>query len=216
MFVIIVGGGKTGYHLTKILMKEDCDVTVIDKKSDVCKEIEAELECECIHGDATKPYVIQKAGIHEADAIIALTGNDETNLIISLIAKQLGAKQIIAKLSSLHYSEEMLKKIGLDIVIYPEAAAAGYISELITKPELFDVAFVAHGRAEIMHIKVGEKSKIAGKTIKNMSMPEGATIIAMIENEKIKIPNAKTKIKVGDELLIFTKIDKAKQIRRFL
>lgn len=216
MFVIIVGGGRTGYHLAKLLHEEGCEVTVIDKKGDVCQEIKEEIGCSCIQGDAAKPQFLQEAGVREADSIVALTGSDETNLIISLVAKQLGAKQVAARLGSLHYDKDTLKKIGLDLVIYPEAAAAGYISELITKPELLDLAFIARGEAEIIEVEVRPGSKIAGKKIKEINRPQDITVIAIFENGKLKIPDQNTAVRAGDKVLILAKTDKIKEVRKLI
>ena len=216
MYIIIAGAGKVGYHLAKINIEEGHDVVVIDKNGDVCHEIANELECVTIRGDSTKPRILEEAGIVEADALVALTGSDETNLITCLIAKQGGAKYVAARLGALHYNEDVLKKLGLDLVIYPEAAAAGYIAELITKPEVLDLAFISRGDAEIVEMMVTEKSKIANKEISHMEQPQGTAIIAIVENGKIQIPDPKRKIKVGDKILILAKTEKVKQIKKMI
>jgi trk system potassium uptake protein TrkA len=216
MFVIIIGGGRIGYQLARILGEEDCEVTVIDKKSDVCNEIMLELGCAAILGDATKPAILEEAGIHDADMLVALTGSDETNLIVSLVAKQLGAKQVAARLGGLHYDEATLKKIGLDVVIYPEAAAANYIAELVTKPELLDLAFIARGDAEIIEVEVKKGSEIVGRKIKDIENPQGTAIIAVFEKGKIKIPDQNTKIESGDKILVLAKVEKIKELRKIL
>ncbi len=216
MYIIIAGAGKVGYHLAKINIEEGHDVVVIDKKGDVCHEIANELECVTIRGDSTKPRILEEAGISEADALVALTGSDETNLITCLIAKQYGAKYVAARLGALHYNEDVLKKLGLDLVIYPEAAAAGYIAELITKPEVLDLAFISRGDAEIVEMMVKEKSKIANKEIAHIEQPQGTAIIAIIEKGKVQIPDPKYKIKPGDKILILAKKEKVKQIKKMI
>ncbi len=216
MYIIVIGAGRIGTHLAKTLIDEGHDVVVVDKNGDVCHEVASELGCITIRGDAAKPKVLEEAGIKEADAVIVLTGSDETNLIISLMAKQMGAKQVAARLGALHYEEGILKNLGLDLVIYPEAAAAGYIAELITKPEVLDLAFIARGDAEIVEILIKEKSKIVGKKIKEIEQPQGTAIIALSKEGKIVIPNPDTEIKAGDKILILAKTEKVKEIKKLI
>lgn len=216
MYIIIAGAGKVGRHLAKVLVDEEHDIVIIDKNGDVCHELSNELEIVTIRGDATRPKILEEAGLHEADAVVALTGSDETNLIISLVAKQQGAKYVAARLGALHYNEEVLKNLGLDLVIYPEAAAAGYIAELITKPEVLDLAFISRGDAEIVEMMVTEKSKIADKEIGHIEQPQGTAIIAIIEKGKVIIPEPKRKIKAGDKILILAKKEKVNQIKKMI
>jgi len=214
MNVVIVGAGRIGKHLAKLLIEENHDVIVVDKDGDVCHEVATDLECVTIRGDGTKPKILEEAGIKEADTVIALTGTDETNLVVSMVAKQLGAKQVAARLGALHYEESVLKKLGLDLVIYPEAAAAGYIAELITKPEVLDLAFIGRGDAEIIELEVRENSKIAGMKVKEIESPQGTAIIAIYEKEKIIIPDAEKTVKAGDKIIVIAKTDKIKQIKK--
>jgi len=216
MHVIIVGAGRIGFHLAKLLIEEDADVVVVDMNGDVCHEVSSELECTTIRGDATKPRILEEAGIKEADALVALTGSDETNLIICLMAKQMGAKYVSARLGALHYEEHVLKNLGLDLVIYPEAAAAGYIAELITKPDVLDLAFISRGNAEIIEIEVKKGAKIIGKKIQEIEHPAGTSIIALVDEGKIVIPDPKVEICEGDKVLILANTEKIKEIKRLI
>ncbi len=216
MYIVIVGAGNLGYHLAKILMEEGHDVVVIDKQGDRCTEISNELNVMVIHGDATKPSVLEEAGSQEADAVIALTGSDETNLIIALLAKQMGAKLTAVRLGRVHYDEEVLSKLGIDLVIYPEAAAAGYISELLTKPHVLDLAFISRGDAEIMEVEVDEKSPLANKKIEEISLPEEAYIIGIYKDDNLRFPSKELEIKPGDKVLIMVKTERANQVKDVL
>ncbi|MDP6671012.1 MAG: NAD-binding protein, partial [archaeon] len=128
MYILIVGAGEVGYYLAQLLLEEEHDAVVVDKSAERCDKISRELDIVATQGDGTEPHLLEKAGVKEADAVVALTGQDETNMIISLLAKELGAKQVAARISKVDYDEQVLKKLGIDIVIHPEAAAAGYIA----------------------------------------------------------------------------------------
>lgn len=216
MEIIIIGAGRIGRHLARILMEEEHDVTIVERNGDLCHEIASDIGCTTIRGDATKPEILEDAGVREADAIVVLTGSDETNLMVSMMAKKMGAKNVAARLGSLHYDEGTLKMIGLDVVIYPEAAAAGYISELVTKPEVLDLAFIGRGEAEIVEMNLTKKSKVVGKKIKEIEHPKGTAIIAIYDKGKLKIPDPETRLNQGDKVLVLAKVEKVKHIKKLL
>ncbi len=213
MYFIIVGGGDLGYYLAQLLLEEEHDVVVIDKLKERCEKIGNELDLVATRGDGTEQQVLENANVKESDALIALTGQDETNMIVSLLAKDLGATSVAARISKVQYDEKVLKKLGIDIVIHPEAAAAGYIAELITKPEVLDLAFISRGQAEIMEIEVQKGSRIAGKKVKNIEHPSGSAIIALYDEDRLEIPDPETKINVGDKVLLLAKTEIAEKVR---
>ena len=216
MYIIIVGCGKLGYYLTQLLLDEGHDVVVVDKDPLVCEKASDELDVVAQEGDGTEPHILEKAGIKEADALVALTGSDETNMVVSLLAKELGAKQVATRIEKVQYDEKVLKKLGIDIVIHPEAAAAGYIEELLTKPGVVDLAYISRGAAEIMEIQVNAKSRIAGKKVKDIEHPAGSSIIAFYEDDELMIPEPDSVIKVGARLLVLSKREVAETVRKML
>ncbi len=216
MYMIVVGAGNLGYYLAQILLEEEHDVVVVERDEKACEKISNELDLVATKGDGTDPKVLEKAGIKEADAVIALTGQDETNMVVSLLAKELGAKNVAARIGRVEYDESVLKKLGIDIVIHPEAAAAGYIAELITKPDVLDLAFISRGEAEIMEIKVSQKSKIAGKKVKEIEHPPGSAIVAVYKHENLIIPEPDTTIEVGTKILILAKREVAEKVRKLV
>ncbi|MBI2598543.1 MAG: NAD-binding protein [Candidatus Diapherotrites archaeon] len=216
MYIIIAGGGDLGYYLAQLLTEEEHDVVLIDRDEKVCEKISSELDVVTIKGDATDPKILEKAGIEEADALVALTSVDETNMVISLLAKELGAKNVATRIGRVEYDEKVLKKLGIDIVIHPEAAAAGYIFELITKPEIIDLAFISRGDAEIMELKIEENSPAAGKKIEEIENPPGSAIIALVENESLIIPKPDTQMKAGMKILVLAKQEVANKIKKML
>ena len=216
MYIIVVGAGRLGFHLAKILLEEGEDVVIVEQDGDVCHEVSSELECVVVRGDGTKPHVLEEAGVKEADALVALTGADETNLIACLMGKQMGAKTVAARLGHMHYEEAVLQKLGIDLVIYPEAAAAGYVAELLTKPEVLDLAFIARGDAEIIEVEVKEGSVIIGKTIQEIEHPAGTAIIGIFEENQLILPQTDVRVKAGDKLLIIAKTEKVKEVKKLL
>jgi len=216
MRIIIVGAGLLGFHLAKILMEEKHDITVIDKSTEKCNDIADELHAVVVRGDGTKPFVLDEARVKTSDAVIALTNQDETNMMVCLQAKQMGAKTVAARLGNVHYKEDVLQKMGLDLVVYPEAAAAGYISELLTRPDVLDLAFIARGNAEIVEIEVPSDSPIIGKTIQEVEQPKGTAIIAIYDEGQLRIPDPATRLQEGDNILVIGKTGRIKTVKKML
>jgi len=214
MYIVIIGTGKLGYYLSQLLLEEEHDVVVVDLDLERCEKISRELDIVATQGDGTDPAVLEKAGVKEADAVIALTGQDETNMVVSLLAKELGAKQVAAKISRIEYDEKVLKKLGIAIVIHPEAAAAGYIEELITKPGVLDLAFISKGEAEIMEIAIKKKNRVAGQKIKEIDLPAGSAVVALYHKGDLVIPSPETKINIGDKVLVLAKREISEKVEK--
>jgi len=216
MYIIVVGAGNLGYYVIQILGSENHDVVVIEKDLERSTKVSNDLDILSIHGDATELSVLQKAGIENADVVVCLTEFDETNLIIGLISKEFGVKTVAASLSKVHYQQHVLKKLGIDVVIHPEAAAAGYISQLITQPDVLDLSFYSKGEAEIVEFSINDKSKYIGKTVSkfNTHIPGETRIIGMYRSSKFSFPEDKTILKKGDKLLIISKKSKVSKVRK--
>ncbi len=216
MYILVVGAGSLGYYLAELLTEEGHDVVVVEKDEKKCEKISNELDVVSIKGDGTDPKILDKAGIKEADAVVALTAQDETNMVVSLLAKELGAKNVAARLGRVEYDEKILKKLGIDIVIHPEAAAAGYIAELITKPEVLDLAFISRGDAEILEVMVKEKSKLAGKKVGEIEHPSGTAIVALYKYGNLVIPDKDTVIEAGSKILILSKREATQKVKKMI
>jgi len=216
VYIIIIGAGELGFYLAQLLLEEEHDAVVVDKDPARCEKISQKLDIVATQGDGTETAVLEKVGVKEADAVVALTGQDETNMVISLLAKELGAKTVVARISRVEYDETVLKKLGIDIVIHPEAAAAGYIEELITKPEVLDLAFISRGQAEIMEVMIKKGSKVAGKKIKDIEHPPGSAIVALYEGKNLIIPKPVDVIRIGQKVLILAKRDVADKVRKMI
>ncbi len=216
MYIVIIGAGNLGYYLSQLLLEEEHDVVIVDRAEEKCRRIARDLDIVATVGDGTDPAVLEKANIKEADAVVALTGQDETNMVVSLLAKELGAKQVAARISRIEYDEKVLKKLGIDIVIHPEAAAAGYIEELITKPGVLDLAFISRGEAEIMEIAIKKKSKILGKKIGEIELPTGSAIVALYHQGNLVIPSKETLIDEKDKILVLAKREISEKVEKMI
>jgi trk system potassium uptake protein TrkA len=201
MYFVVVGAGKIGYSLVKLLLESDNEVVVVEKNSDKSQKISDDFDIISINDDATKEGVLDNANVNEADALISLTESDEVNLIIGMLAKEKGAKKVAVKLSKTNYDTKILTKMGIDLAIHPEAAAAAYIEEVIIKPAIIDLAFLSSGEAELQEILVTKESDYYKKKVKQL-MTDSERIIAIFEDKKLKYPKDDYVIKEGDKVLV--------------
>ena len=165
MKIIIVGNGKVGYAIANSLAQEDHDIIMVDASTSALRRAESTMDVLCVEGNGASISVLIEAGVRDADLVIAVTNQDEINLVCCLIAKKLGAGHTIARVRNTDYrrDEEMLKKeIGLDMVINPDLAAAQEIARILAFPAAFSVEPFARGRIDMIGFQVMESDTICG------------------------------------------------------
>ena len=156
MNIIIVGNGKVGYTLAQYLSKDGHDITVIDRSQQALLRASETLDVMCVRGNGANVKVLIESDVEHADIIIAVTGNDELNMVCCLAAKQLGAKYSIARIRDPEYTESLTllqKKLDIDQVINPERATAQEISRLLRFPFAINIESFAHGRVEMVEFR---------------------------------------------------------------
>ena len=159
MKIIIVGNGKVGYAIANSLAEEDHDIVMVDANTNALRKAESTMDVLCVEGNGASISVLIEAGVRTADLVIAVTNQDEINLVCCLIAKKLGAGHTIARVRN----EEMLKKeIGLDMVINPDLAAAQEIARILAFPAAFSVEPFARGRIDMIGFQVSDSDTICG------------------------------------------------------
>lgn len=207
--IIVVGAGKTGNTLVNILSSEKHDVTIIEKKEDLSKEIANKTDTLVIKGDATDMNILKEAGIEKADALIAVTEDDKTNLMICEIAKSTKVKKIIARVNNPE-NESLFTKLGIDSIIPVVGLTVTKIKRELEEDTGQIIAELGNGDVEVIAATIEKGSKLIGKNpgIKN------AVIGTIYRNGELIIPTKKTKLKEGDVLVITVKSKKSKSVLR--
>ena len=163
MNIIIVGNGKVGYTLAQYLSKDGHDIIILDRNPTALSRASETLDVMCIRGNGANVKTLIEAGVETADVIIAVTGNDELNMVCCLAAKQLGAKYSIARIRDPEYTESLTllqKKLDIDQVINPERTTAQEISRLLRFPFAVNIESFAHGRVEMVEFRTEERDAI--------------------------------------------------------
>ncbi len=202
MYVIIAGGGKVGWNLARELTVKGNEVTLIEKERTRYLTIEQELEHAVQYGDATELWVLERAGIQRADLTIAVTGDDEDNLLICQVAKEKYlCERIIARVNNPR-NRSWFELLG----IAPAVSATDLILRLIEHEVpsygLVHLLDLRDEQLEIIEVEVGEGSPAAGRSVQDVALPEGSLIISLLREGKGFVPKGDTLIEAGDEVLL--------------
>jgi trk system potassium uptake protein TrkA len=202
MYVIIAGAGKVGWNLARELIDKGNEVTLIESNRDWYLTVEQELEHAVQYGDATELWVLERAGIQRADLVIAVTGDDEDNLLICQVAKEkYMCARIIARINNPRNRDwfELLE-------VAPAVSATDLILRLI-EHEVPDYGLVhlldlRDEQLEIIEVEIGPGSPVAGKTVAEVDLPEGSLIISLLRDGRGFVPKGDSEIRAGDEVLL--------------
>jgi trk system potassium uptake protein len=217
MYIIIIGGGRVGYYLTKALLSEGHEVVIIEKDAGVCKIINDELGGVCIRGDGCEAATLAEQGTSRADILIAVTGDDEDNLVACQVAKyRFNVARTIARIRN-PQNEIVFRKLGIDITVDSTNVILEHIKgELPTYPltHLKDLGEVG---LEIVEVRILPDSKAVGKKVKELSLPTGSRLSLIIhQSQKPHIPSADTTIRDGDRIIAITTPEQEEELRTIL
>ena len=202
MYVIIAGGGKVGWNLARELLDKDSEVTVIENDRRRYLTVEQELEHAIQYGDATELWVLERAGIQRADLVIAVTGDDEDNILICQVAKEkYRVERIVARVNNPRNLQHF-KLLG----IHPAVSATDLILRLIEHevPQygLVHLLDLDEERLEIIELVVADSAPVAGKRVEEVALPDGSLIISILRSGSGFVPKPDSVIEPGDEVLV--------------
>jgi trk system potassium uptake protein TrkA len=188
MYFIIAGLSGTGKNLAELLVKEGNEVVVVDSDAAKCTETAECSDVMAITGDATERAVLEDARVRNADALVALTNDDSDNLMICMLAKEMGAKKVISLVNDVVHAETF-KQAGIGFQVKPHAVVARHIYRMILQPYVKD--FLSFERAEIFEIEVEEGMKCVGKKVSEIGTPNGMKILVLEREGKYLNEDAK-------------------------
>ena len=200
--VIIVGGGVTGTALAGALEQTKMNVKVIEKDSQKCTALSEKLKKAIVlYGDGTDKELLQEENIRNVDFMVAVTGDEENNVLISLLAKGLGAKKTITRINKLSYIP-LVSAIGIDTVVSTRLSAVRAILQYIRRGRIISVAPLKGEHAEAIEAEALETSDIVNVPLSQVKFPKGALVGAIVRGEEIIIPRGDSIIKPKDRLII--------------
>jgi trk system potassium uptake protein len=202
MYVVIAGAGKVGWNLARELMAKGHEVTVIESERARYLTVEQELEHAIQYGDATELWVLERAGINRADLTIAVTGDDEDNLLICQIAKEKYlCSRIIARVNNPR-NRQYFELLGIQPAVSATDLILRLIEHEVPSYGLVHLLDLRDEQLEIIEVEVGQGAPAAGRTVAEVELPDGSLIISVLRNGRGFVPNAETVIDPGDEVLL--------------
>ncbi len=210
--IIIVGASDIGIKLAQNLEKYDIETKLIEKdfeRSNIAASILNKTLI--INGDGTDKDLLKREGIELTDSFISLTKNDEDNLVFSLLAKKLGAKKVIAKVTKPTYSP-ILETIGIDAAISPRLITASYILGFIRKSKILNLILIQEGEAEIVELEVPENKNLNGIPLGKLKIPKDTLITTIIRDKEVIIPHGDDILLPKDKIIILTLKKNTKKI----
>ncbi len=212
--VLILGGSNIGIQTASLLNKIGVKTKLIEMNKAKCEKIAETLpQTLVINGDGTSIALLKEEGIETIDGFVAVTGYDEENLLVSLLAKHLGTKKVVAKISRANYIP-ILEKIGINAVVNPRLTTAAAILRFLRRGEIISLTLLKEGEAEVAELIAQKSSKIIDKPLKSIELPDNTIIGAIIRQGKVIIPHGEDFITENDKVIIFTKTTEIKKLEQ--
>jgi trk system potassium uptake protein TrkA len=214
--VMIIGGGSTGSRLAALLEASSIQTKIIEKKGDRCEELAAGLKKTIvIHGDGSDQMLLKEENVQNADMVVLLTDDEETNILASLLAKRLGAKKAITKISRFSYFP-LVTGIGIEKVVSPRLSAINSILQHIRRGKVLSAISIRGEQAEVIEAEAAADSGIVDIPLKSISLPKGVLVIGIVRDGRVTIPSGESIIYPGDRIVIFARKEAIPQLEKIL
>ncbi|MCX8094213.1 MAG: TrkA family potassium uptake protein [Candidatus Goldbacteria bacterium] len=215
-FVIVVGAGKTGYNLTKLLMEEGHEVLLVEKNKARYFELNNELGENIFLGDASESEVLKNIGTNRANVLVAVTGDDDTNLVICQMAKIMYmVPRTIARISN-PKNEDIFSSLGVDNVVNTTQIVNSLIEKEVDAGMLVPVMELKGGKVEIVETEITSNSPVVNKQIKDIKLPEDCLIVSIVRGDDVIFPHGNTTLQKDDTVMALVSKDKKAELRKIL
>lgn len=216
MNIVVIGGGKVGYYLTKTLLEHGHHTTMIENSKETCEFIANDLDVTIVCGDGTSIDILESANVGEADAFISVTGQDEDNLISCQLAKKLfNVPKTIAKVNNPKNSE-IMRHLGIDITISSTDNIARLLEREVDTSKIRQLVSINHGEASISEIVLPVNYRLHGKKLSEIKLPNMCVIVSISRKGFVIIPRGDTELLSGDTIMVMAKNDEMHRVQELL
>ncbi|MDA8219064.1 MAG: TrkA family potassium uptake protein [Dehalococcoidales bacterium] len=216
MYAIVVGGGKVGYYLAKELINQGHEVLIIEKDRQKSDHIAEELGSVVMRGDGCEAAVLAQAGANRADVVIAVTGDDEDNLVVCQMAKaKFDVQRAIARINN-PKNEGIFRLLGVDATVSHTDVILAQIEERIPTQPLLHLMRQRDAGLEIVEAKLTDHSPVVGQKVKDLPLPPETKLLLIIRGKETVIPVGDTVPTLGDEVIAITREGNEEYLRQLL
>jgi trk system potassium uptake protein TrkA len=205
MYIVIVGGGRLGYYLLKALINEGHEVLVVERDARICKTITDEMGSVCFRGDGCEGAVLGEVGTGRADMLVAVTGDDEDNLVASQVAKhKFNVPRTIARIRN-PQNAVLFKKLGVDVTVSTTDLVLESIEREVPTHPLTQLMSLEEKGLVIVDVRISPQSATVGKTVRDLELPRESKLALIIpEKGSAYVPASNTELRAGDQIIAVT------------
>src|SRR2546426_7501499 len=217
MYVLVAGGGKVGANLTRSLIKLGHEVTIIEQRRDRYAQLEQEFQHQILNGDATELFVLEQAGVKRPpDLVVAATGDDEDNLVISQLGREkYGVPKVIARVNDPR-NQAHFDLLGISPTVSATRGLMALIEHEVPEHDLVHLLELRKENLEIVEVMIDEGAPAAGRRVEGLDLPEGSRLISIMRNGHSEIAVGSTELQPGDHVLAILQPGKEDELRKVL
>jgi trk system potassium uptake protein TrkA len=200
MRAVFLGAGSLAFMTVQALLKKDHEVIIIEQNKELIETLSNELDCGFVHGDGSKPAILRETDPKDVDYLFCLTGNDQVNIITSLVGRSLGFKRVITKIEDPEF-EHICVELGLNDTIIPDQTIGRYLADMIEGHDLLALSAIIKDEARVFSFVIHAENEAL---LYSLQLPDETRIICLYRNGKFKIPDPDFTFKINDEVVILT------------
>jgi trk system potassium uptake protein TrkA len=217
MRVAIAGAGNVGVFIAEDLRSAGHSVLLIEEAVDVAARLQPKIDVDWFVGDACEVANLHKAGIDEVDVMVAATGEDQVNLVVSLLAKQeFAVPRVVARVNHPKNQWLFTETWGVDVSVSTPQLMTALVEEAVSVGSLVRLLRFEGGNAHLVEVTLAEDSPAAGVSLVELGVPREATVVAVVRSDRLIVPRGDTRLAVGDEVLVLVTADAEDKVQQLL
>ena len=212
MYIVIVGAGGIGFSLAEKLVRDKHTVTIIEKDRQRCEYISQNLDALVLNGDGCEARFMEEAEVGRADVVAAVTSDDEDNLVISQLAKEVfGVRRTVARVNNPH-NERIFSDLGVDVPVNATKIIAKIIEEEASFEDFINLMTFKRGKLALVRVDLTADSPVIDKYVKDVVLPENSVLVSILRGESVVVPKGDTVLAKGDDVIALTTIENEQQL----
>ncbi len=216
MYIVIVGAGKVGFFLAKMLCMGKHTVSIVDKNKDTCEAIAKNIDALVINGDGCDPNILEQAGAVRADVLTSMTGDDEDNLIICQLAKEkFKVRRTIARVNDPD-NERIFSELGIDVPVDSTKIIAKIVEEEVSFSDIVNLMSFKRGKLAVVRVDLPEDSPVINKEVKDVTLPPDSVLVSVVRGEEVIVPKGTTVLRPGDDIIAITSVGNESKLLNLL
>lgn len=205
---VFVGASALAVTTTRILLQRGHEVVIVERDKAIIDALSEELDCGFLHGDGSKPAILREVDPKRTDILFCLTGNDQANIIASLVGRSLGFARVVTKIEDQSF-EHICIELGLKDTIIPNRTIGRYLADMATGQDLLELSAIIKGDARMLSFAVREEDQ---GTVQELALPAGARVVCLYRDDEFILTDDDTKLKKGDEIVVLTQRGKVDEL----